>query len=83
MQKVLKTHKVFQLEYEQICSDFQGCMSGVFEFLEVRSDIKTKPMITKIATLPPNEEIINYQELKEYFKDTRYGKYFIYKYITD
>ena len=60
IQKILKTHKVFQLEYEQINSDFQGCMRGVFEFLEVRSDIKTKPMLLKIAILPPNEEILNY-----------------------
>jgi len=76
--KFLKTHNVLNLEYEQICSDFQRCMVRVFEFLEVRSDIKCKPMLSKIANLQPNEEILNYKELKEHFKETRYGKYFIY-----
>jgi len=78
MHKILKSHQVFQVEYGQICSDFQGCMRGVFEFLGVSSDIKMKPKLTKIATLSPNEEILNYQELKTHFMETKYGKYFIY-----
>lgn len=81
-QSIFKSHHVLNIEYKQICNDFHGCMSKIFSFLEVNTDmepgVKVKPKLAKIAQLPPNEELINYQELKEYFKDTQYGKYFIY-----
>jgi len=75
---LLKTHQVLDLEYNQVDSDFQGSMSRIFAFLDVDTEMKTSKKLAKISQLQPNEEIINYQELKEYFHGTQFGKYFIY-----
>jgi LPS sulfotransferase NodH len=75
---ILDNHKVLNLDYSLICENFQGSMYRIFSFLGVDKDIASFPKLIKIANLTPDEEIINYDELKEYFKDTRYSKYFIY-----
>lgn len=65
------------LEYSQISTDFQGCMDRVYSFLGV-GRISARPMLSKIAQISPDEEILNYQELKNHFQGTAYSKYFIY-----
>jgi hypothetical protein len=77
-QRILKTHQVLDIEYNQVAEDFQESMSRIFSFLDVNTEIKTSHRLVKISRFQPNEEIINYQELKEHFKDTQYGKYFNY-----
>ena len=77
-QGLLKTHQVLDLEYNQIANDFQESMSRIFSFLDVNTEVKTSQKLAKISQLQPNEELINYEELKEHFKDTKYGKYFKY-----
>lgn len=77
-QGMLKTHQVLDLKYNQIANDFQRIMSHIFSFLDVNTEVKTSQKLAKISQLQPNKEIINYQELKEHFKDTQYGKYFKY-----
>jgi len=53
-------------------------MERLFSFLEISYEIKSKPLLSKIARLSPNEEIVNYEELQDYFRNTAYSQYFIY-----
>ena len=72
------SHQILDLQYSVICSDFQECMSRLYSFLGVDSDVKETPKLKKIARVEPPEELVNYQELKEYFQGTQYSKHFIY-----
>ncbi len=76
--KIEKTHQVLDIEYTDIGTNFTGIMAGVFSFLEVNHEIKTKPLLNKIARLSPNDEIVNYQELRDHFQNTPYSQFFIY-----
>jgi len=75
-QEIISSHEVLNTEYQK--ASFQETTSRIFSFLGVDADIKVYEKLRKIAKLKPSKEIINYQELKEYFKDTQYGKYFTY-----
>lgn len=74
---ILSRKNTLMLEYSQISTDFQGCMDRVYSFLGV-GRISARPMLSKIAQISPDEEILNYQELKNHFQGTAYSKYFIY-----
>ena len=76
--RILKSHPVLNIDYQQLCDNFQRCIYEIYSFLGVNTKAKLSSKLIKIAQLKPNEEIINYQELKEHFKDTQYGEYFKY-----
>jgi len=78
MQGIEGTHDLLDLEYSKICSDFEGVMKTVFDFLGVDDKEKVTPELKKIAGLKPHEELANYEELKKHFSGTEYEKYFIY-----
>ncbi len=75
-QSLINSRPVLSLDYEQISGNFHECMDKVCTFLEIDRNIKFTPHLKKIANLEPSKEISNYQELKSYFENTRFGKYF-------
>lgn len=78
MQEIDRTHQVLELDYSLISNDFQGCMSNIFSFLDLTSREVSPPRLKKIAQMKPNEELVNYEELKQFFQNTQYSKYFIF-----
>jgi len=76
MERVVGTHQVLELDYARICTDFRGCMSDIYSFLDVESVEVAAPRLKKIARMQPNEELANYAELEQYFKYTPYAKHF-------
>lgn len=78
MENVDETHQVLEVAYDRISSDFQGCMSDIFKFLDLAPGELAPPRLKKIASLKPNEELANYDELKKHFQNTEYSQYFIY-----
>ncbi|MCP3661079.1 MAG: hypothetical protein GY696_01065 [Gammaproteobacteria bacterium] len=78
IQKVDSTHQVLELDYGRISEDFQACMSDIYLFLDLTSGEVTPPRLKKIARMKPNEELANYEELKQHFQNTKYSKYFTF-----
>lgn len=78
MRNVETTHKVFHVEYTNICHDFQSVMNGIEEFLEVSKRDNVRPYLQKIAMLRPDEELANYQELKRHFSKSQYAEHFLF-----
>lgn len=78
LRNINDTHQVLELDYSRICDDFQGCMSDIDSFLDIQPGEVAPPRLKKIARLKPNEELANYEELKQHFQSTPYSKYFIY-----
>ncbi len=78
LNNIYETHDVLDIEYSEIEKDFVDVMRKIFSFLEVDKKIEAKPQLSKIAALRPNEEIANYDELHEYFRNTEYGQYFTF-----
>ena len=78
MRNIEETHNVLDVEYTDICHDFQRVMNRIEEFLEVSKRDNVRPYLEKIAVLRPDEELANYQELKQYFSETEYAGYFCF-----
>lgn len=80
-QKIIKLfenkHDVLKINYQMINNDFGGTMSTIYDFLELDT-IDAKPLLKKIAQNTPKDELINYDELKKYFSNSQYAKYFCY-----
>jgi hypothetical protein len=74
--KMKKTHRVLEVDYQTICADFTGSMDRIFNFLELDAKVESTPLLKKIARDLPCDELVNYDELKNHFTNTRYGKYF-------
>jgi len=78
IREIDKTHSILDLDYEDISNEFSKCMASVYSFLDIKILEESKPRLKKIASMKPNEELVNYAELKKYFENTPYSKYFIY-----
>jgi len=78
LNNISDTHDVLDIEYTRIETDFTGVMTNIFSFLRVNNEIEAKPQLSKIAQFLPNQEIVNYDELRDHFSNTEYGQYFIY-----
>jgi LPS sulfotransferase NodH len=78
MDRIVDPNRVLELDYSKISNDFTGCMSDIYSFLDLEPQGVAAPRLTKIARMQPNEELANYAELKEHFKNTPYSKYFVY-----
>ncbi len=78
MHGIDETHQILELDYHRISTDFQGCMLDIYSFLEIESGGVVPPRLKKIACLKPNEELANYEELKQHFQNTQYSKYFTF-----
>lgn len=78
IQEIDHTHQILELDYSRISNDFQGCMSDIYSFLDIEPEEAVSPRLQKIARLKPNEELANYEELKQHFQNTQYSKYFTF-----
>jgi len=78
IQEINHTHQILELDYSRISNDFQGCMSDIYSFLDIEPEEAVSPRLQKIARLKPNEELANYEELKQHFQNTQYSKYFTF-----
>jgi len=73
-----ETHEILDLEYSDISASFQDCLSRIYAYLDVDVNVVATPKLSKIARMKPDEELANYQELKQYFKGTKYSEHFPY-----
>lgn len=64
-----------QIIYEEMITNYSQTFNKIFDFLGVKAVEIISPLI-KQNTQKHQEFIINYLELKEYFKDTPYSKFF-------
>ena len=78
LENVEKTHAVINVDYEEIETGFPGVMARLYSFLQVDNRIEARPELRKIARLLPNQELANYDQLRNHFRNTEYGRYFIY-----
>lgn len=75
-QDCFRRHLVLEVEYEEhLCKDFQATMNKVQSFLGVPCRPAQK-LLEKQASRSSHEQIINYCELKEFFRDTPYEHFF-------
>lgn len=73
-----KTHAVIDVDYEEIETDFPDVMTRLYSFLQVDNKIEAKPELRKIARLRPNQELANYDQLRNHFRSSEYARYFIF-----
>jgi len=70
--EALAGHPILPVGYENdTCRDFPGTMARIFEFLGV-APFEATASLRKQQTRPPAEQIINLNELREYFRHTPY-----------
>jgi hypothetical protein len=73
-----KNHPAIKIEYEaDIVRRFQETMDKLHDFLEIPRG-QAEKILEKQAKRKPREQIINYEELKEHFRNTLYESFFEY-----
>ncbi|MCC6474372.1 MAG: sulfotransferase [Burkholderiales bacterium] len=73
---LLRSHRVLDVEYEEMAAEFPGAMQRVCRFLEVDPAHAGAAYTRKIARLPAREEIANFEELRGRFAGTPYARFF-------
>lgn len=69
-------HQVLELTYEKDLHDgYDASMARIEDFLDISHEPAEKLLI-KQARRRPQDQIINYDELKEYFRDSVHAAYF-------
>jgi LPS sulfotransferase NodH len=76
IQPILDSHSVLELEYEDIHQDFQHCMRRLCSFLGVGAEMSFALHTQKLSQLDPKVELVNYDEVEHYFRDTDYARFF-------
>ena len=71
-----RDHALLKVEYERdICTRFEANMHAIHDFLGVPRE-PAQPLLEKQALRSPREQVLNYDELKWYFRHTLYEEYF-------
>jgi LPS sulfotransferase NodH len=74
--RAMKDHAMLEIEYERdLCEDFGGTMERIHNFLGV-SRRKAQVELAKQRTRSPSEQLENYDELREHFRNTLYEEFF-------
>jgi LPS sulfotransferase NodH len=75
-EEVFAQHPTLDLDYERdLSADFSGTVRRVSEFLGVEY-VPATVWLRKQQTIPPMEQLTNYDELKEHFRHTLFERYF-------
>ena len=75
-QDAFARHPTLTLEYEQdLCGDFRDTMVRVFDFIGVPAE-PVRPELVKQRVRPPSEQILNYDELRRWFRHTLFEEFF-------
>lgn len=70
-------HDVLELEYARdLGSGFQATMTRVYDFIGV-APCSVRVPTAKQRTLRPSQQIANYAELKDYFRNTPFENFFV------
>lgn len=71
-----RRHPLLEVEYEgDLCRRFRPTIYGIHDFLEVPRGPAVRGL-EKQARRSPKEQILNYDELREYFRHTLYEEFF-------
>jgi LPS sulfotransferase NodH len=69
-------HRVLELDYERhLCADFPGSVARLCDFLGLAPGTASPPL-RKQASLPPSQQLLNYEELRAFFRHSLYEHYF-------
>ncbi len=69
-------HPRLEVEYERdVCGRFASAMEDIYGFLGLPNE-PAEPLLVKLASRHPREQVSNYDELKEYFRHTLYEEMF-------
>ena len=69
-------HPVLTLEYEKdVCGDFSGAMARAFDFIGVPPIPVTAPVVRQ-RSREPFEQLLNYDELRRWFRHTLFEEFF-------
>lgn len=73
--EIFKDHKVHEIVYEDLESDIDNTMRKVLEFLDIRY-LPLTPSTYKQRKETMKQTVLNYDELKEKFKSTKWSEFF-------
>ena len=65
----------YLISYETLCSEFQNSMLNLQSFLNLKK-ININPVTKKLIKQPMCDVVINYKELKKYFRNTKWSEFF-------
>jgi LPS sulfotransferase NodH len=72
-----RCHPFLEIEYERdVCARFEAVMNEIHDFIDVPRR-HSRQLLEKQAQRSPREAIVNYEELKEYFRYTLHEDLFI------
>ncbi len=70
-----RNHKIFQVTYEQLCSDYENVTTQMQEFLGVPIN-PVKPGTGRRNNPPISDFVTNYSELRDKFAGTEWSNFF-------
>jgi LPS sulfotransferase NodH len=71
------SHSLLEVKYERdVCARFVGVMDEIHDFIALPRR-RARKLLEKQAQRAPREAVINYEELKEYFRYTLYEDFFV------
>jgi LPS sulfotransferase NodH len=75
---MFERHRTLDVAYEDMVTNRQETLSRIFDFLNVpRRPVATR--LRKQIVAPASHIVTNYRELRQYFRDTRWTRFFEYE----
>ena len=68
-------HRLINVTYEQLCTNYEETMDKLQEFLEVPA-VALKPGTGRRKNPPISDFVVNYNDLKQKFANTEWSKFF-------